>query len=657
MNFVNRKTKLHMNKDLILVVDDQPNNLKVIASILQDDYVLSFANNGLNALKMLEKKMPDLILLDVMMPDMDGYEVCRRILSDPKSKHIPVIFLSAKTNIDDIVKGFQSGAVDYITKPFNSLEVKVRVKNHLNLHHALDQKAAAEHKLKENQRLLQSVLQSQKEMICRFNTESIISFVNTSFADFFGKSEKELIGQNWIELFPMIKHGELRQLLWDLLENPDDTITYQQKVFTREGIKRWHEWKGYAVCDGEKHVSEFQFIGYDITDMVERQELEKEVELARNTLKFKQNFLASMSHEIRTPLTGIIGISEMLQNTRLDYTQKDYMNTLQMSADNLREIIDQVLDYSRIESGNVQLNIGMFSLEELMTHAQKFFNGICRKPLEFYSEIDPELPYLLLFDHKRLMQVMNNLITNSVKFTEQGSVSVKISKDNRGVVPQNEIHILVEVVDTGIGIREEKQKNIFSPFSQVQKIDTEEYSGIGLGLSICKEIVEMHGGNMGVKSKTGKGTTVWFTFKSIIPEQSADQKTNVQREGKGNLPEKKLRILYAEDKITTQKIVKLMLNSMGHEVTLVNNGKEALEANDPAQFDVILMDIQMPVMDGITATRKLKEQYTDLPPIVALSANAFEGDREKYLAQGMDEYITKPVKKEDFQELFSTIFS
>lgn len=646
-----------MNKDLILVVDDQPNNLKVIASILQNDYVLSFANNGISALKMLEKKMPDLILLDVMMPDMDGYEVCRRILSDPKSEHIPVIFLSAKTNIDDIVKGFQSGAVDYITKPFNSLEVKVRVKNHLNLHHALDQKAAAEHKLKENQRLLKSVLQSQKEMICRFNTESIISFVNTSFADFFGKDEKELIGQNWIELFPMIKHGELRQLLWDLLENPDDTITYQQKVFTREGIKRWHQWKGYAVCDGEKHVSEFQFIGYDITDMVERQELEKEVEIARNTLKFKQNFLASMSHEIRTPLTGIIGISEMLQNTRLDYTQKDYMNTLQMSADNLREIIDQVLDYSRIESGNVQLNIEMFSLEELLTHAQKFFIGICRKNLEFYSNIDTELPDLLLFDHKRMMQVLNNLITNSVKFTEQGSLSVKISKENRGVVTQNEIIILVEVVDTGIGIREEKQKNIFSPFSQVQKIDTEDYSGIGLGLSICKEIVEMHGGNIGLESKTGKGTTVWFTFKSIIPEQSADQKTNVQREGKGNPSEKKLRILYAEDKITTQKIVKLMLNSMGHEVTLVNNGKEALEANDPAQFDIILMDIQMPVMDGITATQKLKEQYTDLPPIVALSANAFEGDREKYLAQGMDEYITKPVKKEDFQQLFSTIFS
>ena len=645
-----------MNKDLILIVDDQPNNLKVIASILQEEYQLSFANSGQNALKMLERGMPDLILLDVMMPDMDGYEVCKRIISNPESKHIPVIFLSAKTSIDDIVKGFQSGAVDYITKPFNSMEVKVRVKNHLNLHHAKQEKVVAEQKLKENQKFLQSVLQSQKEMICRFSTQVNISFVNTAFAEFFGKSEQELLGQNWIELFPMIRHVELKQLLDDLLHKPDDTITYQQKVFTRDGVKRWHEWKGYAVCDDEKHVTGFQFIGYDITDMIERQELEKEVEIARNTLKFKQNFLASMSHEIRTPLTGIIGISEMLQNTQLDYTQKDYLNTLQISADNLREIIDQVLDYSRIESGNVQINMKVFSLEKLVSHTQKFFNGISRKPLNFFADIHPDVPEFLMFDYKRVIQVLNNLLTNSVKFTEKGSVSVKIRLDEPRNSSNTEVVIKIEVQDTGIGIRQEKQKNIFSPFSQVHKIDTENYAGIGLGLSICKEIAEMHGGKIGVQSEPGKGTTVWFTFKSIVPEQVPDQQKEGSKGNTGNQLNKKLNILFAEDKVTTQKVVKLMLNSMGHEVTLVNNGKEALEANDPTQFDLIFMDIQMPVMDGITATNLLKERYSDLPPIVALSANAFEGDREKYMEKGMDEYLTKPVKKEDFDRLIRKLF-
>ncbi len=645
-----------MNKDLILIVDDQPNNLKVIASILQEEYQLSFANSGQNALKMLERGMPDLILLDVMMPDMDGYEVCKRIISNPESKHIPVIFLSAKTSIDDIVKGFQSGAVDYITKPFNSMEVKVRVKNHLNLHHAKEEKVLAERKLKENQKFLQSVLQSQKEMICRFSTEANISFVNTAFAEFFGKSEQELLGQNWIELFPMIRHVELKQLLDDLLHKPDDTITYQQKVFTRDGVKRWHEWKGYAVCDDEKHVTGFQFIGYDITDMIERQELEKEVEITRNTLKFKQNFLASMSHEIRTPLTGIIGISEMLQNTQLDYTQKDYLNTLQISADNLREIIDQVLDYSRIESGNVQINMKVFSLEKLVSHTQKFFNGISRKPLNFFADIHPDVPEFLMFDYKRVIQVLNNLLTNSVKFTEKGSVSVKIRLDEPRNSSNTEVVIKIEVQDTGIGIRQEKQKNIFSPFSQVHKIDTENYAGIGLGLSICKEIAEMHGGKIGVQSEPGKGTTVWFTFKSIVPEQVPDQQKEGSKGNTGNQLNKKLNILFAEDKVTTQKIVKLILNAMGHDVTLVNNGKEALEANDPTQFDLIFMDIQMPVMDGITATNLLKERYSDLPPIVALSANAFEGDREKYMEKGMDEYLTKPVKKEDFDRLIRKLF-
>ncbi len=646
-----------MEKDLILIVDDQPNNLKVIASILQEDYKLSFANSGTNALKILEKGTPELILLDVMMPDMDGYEVCKKIMSKPEAKNIPVIFLSAKTSIDDIVKGFQSGAVDYITKPFNSLEVKVRVKNHLNLHHAKQEKVLAEKKLKENQKFLQSVLQSQKEMICRLNTEASISFLNAAFAEFFARSEQELIGENWIELFPVIKHGELKQLLDDLLHKPDDTITYQQKVFTRNGIKRWHEWKGYAVCDDEKHVSGFQFIGYDITDMIERQELEKEVEITRNTLKFKQNFLASMSHEIQTPLTGIIGISQMLQNTRLDYTQKDYLNTLQMSADNLREILDQVLDYSRIESGNVQIKMGTFSIERLVDHARKFFNGISRKPISFYDEIHPDVPDFLMFDHKRIIQVLNNLITNSVKFTEKGSVSVIVNLDeSAGRVNKNEVVVKIEVKDTGIGIRQEKQKNIFSPFSQVHKIDTENYSGIGLGLSICKEIAEMHGGKIGVQSEPGKGTTVWFTFKTILTEQIPDQQEAEFSNNTENHPPKKLKILFAEDKLTTQKIVKLMLNSMGHEVTLVSNGKEALEANDPTRFDIIFMDIQMPVMDGITATNLLKKRYSNLPPIVGLSANAFEGDREKYMEQGMDEYLTKPVKKEDFDRLIRKLF-
>lgn len=200
-------------KDLILVVDDQPNNLKVIASILQDDYTLSFANNGFNALKMLEKGKPNLILLDIMMPDMDGFEVCRRIQKMEALKNVPVIFLSAKTNIDDIIKGFQSGAVDYITKPFNSLEVKVRVKNHLKLHHETQERILAEERLKESKQLLDSVLQSQKEMICRFDLNMTISYVNKSFAEFFGKEQENLIGYNWVQLFPVIKRDDLEKLI------------------------------------------------------------------------------------------------------------------------------------------------------------------------------------------------------------------------------------------------------------------------------------------------------------------------------------------------------------------------------------------------------------------------------------------------------------
>ncbi len=640
-------------KDLILVVDDQPNNLKVIASILGDYYTLSFAGNGHSALKLLEKGMPDLILLDVMMPELDGYDVCRKIKEIPHLREIPVIFLSAKTDVEDIVKGFNAGAVDYILKPFNPLEVKVRVNNHLKLHQAVKEKKRITDELLQNKQLLESVLQTQREMICRINTKRIITYVNRAFASFFGKPENQLIGIDWYDLFPEHRKYAISSLLDTFNEHSDAPIIYQQKAFTQTGIKNWQEWKGYLIRNENGQISEYQFIGYDITDLVEKQQLEKEIEIARNTLKFKQNFLASMSHEIRTPLTGIIGIVELMEQTRLSHTQKDFLNTLKTSSDNLREIIDQVLDYSRIESGNVQLLMEPYSIAKLAAHTQKFFHAICQKPLEFHSWVDEKLPQLLCFDHNRIVQILNNLIINAVKFTMEGHVSVYFSLENVPELASEEAMVKIMVTDTGIGIREERQKSIFSPFSQVHNIETEKYSGLGIGLSICKEIVELHGGEIGVISSEGKGATIWFSFRALKPKP--EHLGRDEGKGKKEIPSR-LKILFVEDKLTTQKVIKILLNSMGHEVSLANNGKEAIEANNPTNFDLILMDIQMPVMDGITATRIIREKYPDGPCIVGLSANVFDGDREKYISLGMDEYMRKPATREKFEALFWKLF-
>ena len=392
-------------------------------------------------------------------------------------------------------------------------------------------------------------------------------------------------------------------------------------------------------------------------------ELDKALAKAEEATRAKSEFLANMSHEIRTPLTGIMGMIEVFEKTGLSNNQLEYLNILKNTSENLMEVINQVLDFSKIEAGKVSLKFSEFTLEELFNSSQKFFGSICHKPVAFQTLIDKNLPRYITADKNRISQVINNLLVNAVKFTDEGKISVTASLEawkressNNGLFEKNTdlVKVRIEVKDTGIGICEEKQKELFTPFAQADQDDRRNSEGTGLGLSICKQLVELHHGEIGTESKTGMGSTFWFTF---IARPEAEEK---EREEENSYPDnfsgKTLRILLAEDKKINQKVISLMLSYMGHEVSIAPDGQQAVEMFSPGSFDLILMDIQMPVMDGITATQKLKRLYSNLPPIVGLSANAFEGDREKYMSKGMDEYLTKPVKNEDFKRIFSRLF-
>ncbi|MBS4014700.1 MAG: response regulator [Bacteroidetes bacterium] len=385
----------------------------------------------------------------------------------------------------------------------------------------------------------------------------------------------------------------------------------------------------------------------------ESEELRRQVELANKSAEFKQNFLANMSHEIRTPLTGLVGMIELLGQTPLNHQQQDYINTLKQSTENLHEIINQVLDYSKIEAGKLKLNIKTFQFQALLINAKKLFSSICDKEISFEIHVEEEVPLFINADKSRIMQVINNLISNAVKFTSRGKISLNVKHVNTDSLT-HETTIKIEVADTGLGIKPEKHNQLFIPFAQIDEMDTRDYDGTGLGLSICKELVKLHGGDIGFESEYKVGSTFWFTFKAKVADW--EEMPSLLSSDEAFNSSKSLRIMLVEDKKINQKVISLMLSSIGHKVTCVNNGEEALSAFVPGAYDMILMDVQMPVMDGIAATQALKEKYADVPPVVGLSANAFEGDSEKYKKLGMDDYITKPLKYEDFTEVVNKFF-
>jgi len=388
-------------------------------------------------------------------------------------------------------------------------------------------------------------------------------------------------------------------------------------------------------------------------DITVRQQMEttlRELEITRESAKRKQNFLANMSHEIRTPLTGVLGMLELLENTGLSDVQKDFVSTMRVSGENLKEIINQVLDYSKIEAGKVTVNPFVFEFASLIKDTENLYKNIAIPGVTFKTHLDPLLPRYIHADKTRITQILNNFTSNALKFTSRGSVEIA-ARLISSADSNNEILIKIEVKDTGPGIEQKKQKLLFVPFLQIEENDRRALDGTGLGLSICKELTKLLGGEVGIISEPGKGSTFWFTFPAIVAQSQPTKPTITGKTHNNN----KYRILLAKNKLINQKVVNLILASLGHHVTIANNGREALEIYRPGQFDLILMDIQMPLMDGITATQKLKKKYDDLPPIVGLSANAFEGDREKYMAMGMDEYLTKPVRKEDFEGLIKKL--
>ena len=508
-----------------------------------------------------------------------------------------------------------------------------------------------EEKVKRSEKRYRDLFNHSQALICTHDLDGRLLTVNPAICKVLGYEEQEMLGKSIKDFVPEKHQARFEEEYIKVIRDSSGAVSGEFCILNKEGEEIYMLYKNYRM---EEPGSDPYVIGF-AQDITERIRTEKELRITKQLTdemaRAKESFLAHMSHEIRTPMNGILGIASLLNKTQLDPQQRNYLKLIQESAGNLLVIVNDILDLEKIVAGKLQLERIPFKIvDKIATTIQSFIYRAEEKELGLIFQNSVPADMVVEGDPYRLSQVLNNILSNALKFTDSGHINIVT-----GIRERNEEEVVIDITiqDTGIGIGKEQLRTIFEPFEQADATISRKYGGTGLGLAISKNMIEMQHGELLVDSEEGRGSAFTIRLPYLLSIEAMQENESSQEIDYKSLGKRK--VLVAEDVELNQFLARHILESWDFEVVIAANGREALEALEQSSFDCVLMDVQMPEMDGIEATqhiRRLADEIKAGIPIIALTANALKGDSEKYIAAGMTDYLAKPF---DEARLFRVI--